>query len=106
MEPILHRFARDRNPGKIFSSHTVTEINDDGQHVYVTVVDADDATTHYRCQYVIGADGGKTVGPHIGAVMEGSKRLEDKVSVHFKADLSEYWDGRMHFHPFSCREHI
>lgn len=73
----------------------MTEISDDGQHVYVTVVDADAATTRYRCQYAIGADGGKTVGPYIGAVLEGSKHLEDKVSVHFKADLSQYWDGKL-----------
>lgn len=93
MEPILRRVAKERNPGNILFGHTVTEIYDDGQNVHVTVVDSHGSTTRYRSDYAVGADGGKTVGPHIGAVMEGRTHLEDKVSVHFKADLSGYWDG-------------
>ncbi|KAH0848650.1 aromatic ring hydroxylase [Fonsecaea pedrosoi] len=93
-EPILRRVAEERNPRNIRFGHTVTEIQDDGRQVLVTVVDSSNVTSHYRADYLVGADGGKTVGPHIGAVMEGRKRLQDKVSVHFKADLSKYWDDR------------
>ncbi|RSL96378.1 hypothetical protein CEP52_011490 [Fusarium oligoseptatum] len=93
-EPILRRIAQERNPGNILFGHAVTEIHDDGQKVLVTVVGPSGSTTRYRSDYAVGADGGKTVGPHIGAVMEGPTRLEDKVSVHFRADLSEHWDDR------------
>lgn len=45
-------------------------------------------------QYAVGADGGKLVGPIIGSIIEGRDHVEDMVSVHFKADLSKYWDGK------------
>lgn len=96
-EPVLRRIAEERNPGNVLFGRTVTALHDDGEEVFVTVVDSNDIASHYRCDNVIGADGGKTVGPHIGAVMEGRTRLQDKVSVHFKADLSQYWDGKFHF---------
>lgn len=48
----------------------------------------------YRSNYLVGADGGKTVGPKIGVEMEGPGGLRKIVSTHFKADLSVYWDDR------------
>ena len=92
-EPILRRIAEERNPGKVLFSHHVTEIKDVGDYVLVTVTDASGLHSIYRCRYAVGADGGKTLGPRIGVIMEGIDHLDDKVSVHFKADLSKYWDG-------------
>jgi 2,4-dichlorophenol 6-monooxygenase len=48
----------------------------------------------YRAQYVFGADGGKLVGPALGIQMEGPKQLRKMSSVHFKCDMSQYWDDR------------
>lgn len=74
--------------------HKVTDVQDKGDHVMVYVKTSDGKEMRYKAQYAVGADGGKLVGPLIGAVMEGQEHLEDKVSVHFKADLSKYWDGK------------
>jgi len=92
-EPILKAIAEERNPGKVLFGHNVTDVVDTGNNVLVTVQRPDQTMVQYRAQYVVGADGGKTVGPKIGVVMEGLTHLDDKVSVHFKADLSEYWDS-------------
>ena len=61
--------------------------------------------TEYCCQYLVGADGGRFVGPRIGIQMDGPRGITDMVSIHFKADLSQYWDSRFfacHFINGSC----
>jgi 2,4-dichlorophenol 6-monooxygenase len=71
----------------------VTNFEDNGDFVLVTVEDENGHTKEYRAQYLVGADGGRFVGPKIGVQMEGPRNLVDFVSTHFRADLSEYWDG-------------
>lgn len=105
LEPIFRKLAEDRNPGKVLFNHQVTDFVDDGNSVLVTVLDPDGKETKYRCQYLVGADGGRFVGPKLGVVMEGPKGIADMVSIHFSADLSEYWDDRYfacHFINGSC----
>jgi 2,4-dichlorophenol 6-monooxygenase len=84
--------------GRILFEHTVTNFVDAGDSVLVTVKDSEGNELNYRCQYLIGADGGRCIGPKIGVVMEGPRGIIDMVSVHFTADLSEYWDDRF----FAC----
>jgi 2,4-dichlorophenol 6-monooxygenase len=98
MEPILRKLATERNPGKVLFEHSVVDFGDDGESVLVTVKDSDGQETKYRSQYLVGADGGRTIGPKIGVKMEGRTGITDMVSVHFGADLSEYWDDRF----FAC----
>jgi 2,4-dichlorophenol 6-monooxygenase len=102
-EPILLKIAQTRNPGKILFNHEVIDVRNSGETVLVTVKTPHDSAMQYSAQYVIGADGGKFVGGKIGVVMEGQDHLEDKVSVHFKADLSKYWDGKVYLYLFSDR---
>lgn len=52
----------------------------------------DGTKSTYRAKYLFGADGGKTVGPKLGIEMDGPKNMRQATSVHFKADLSQYWD--------------
>jgi 2,4-dichlorophenol 6-monooxygenase len=94
LEPILRQIAEDRNPGRVLFSHTVTDFLNSDKGVLVTVRDSTGQQFKYRAQYMIGADGGKFVGPKIGVQMEGPTGIADVVSVHFKADLSAYWDDR------------
>lgn len=85
--------------------HNVTQFQDEGDHVIVTVKDPHGKETLYRAQYLVGADGGRTIGPKIGVSMEGRTGITDMVSVHFGADLSQYWDDRYfacHFINGSC----
>lgn len=78
--------------------HEVVDLDDEGEHVLVTVRTDSGDLTQYRAQYVVGADGGRWVGPRIGAEMHGLTGLCDMVSTHFESDLSEYWDDRF----FAC----
>jgi 2,4-dichlorophenol 6-monooxygenase len=95
LEPILRKLAEDRNPGRVLFSHAVTDFEDDGHKVVVTVQQPNGNTLEYHAQYVVCADGGKLSTPKLGIKMEGPTGLVDFVSTHFKADLSEYWDGKL-----------
>jgi 2,4-dichlorophenol 6-monooxygenase len=92
-EPVLRRIAEERNPEKVLFNHRVIDFAQDSDGVVATIEDPSGKHTKYRAQYLVGADGGKTVGPKLGIEMEGPKNLVDYVSAHFKADLSQYWDG-------------
>ena len=97
-EPILRKMAEDRNPGNIRFGNTVVDFRDAGDHVEVTVRDTDEIESTYRARYLIGADGGRIIGPKIGVTLEGPTEITDMVSVHFGADLSQYWDESL----FAC----
>ena len=71
---------------------------DSGSDVRVDTIDEAGKQESYRCRYLIAADGGRTVGSKLGVQMEGPQNITDMVSVHFSADLSEYWDDRY----FAC----
>jgi 2,4-dichlorophenol 6-monooxygenase len=92
-EPIFRKIAEERNPGKVLFSHCVTGFEDNRELVLVSVQGPDGEVKQYRTQYLIGADGGRFVGPKIGIQMEGPRNLVDFVSTQFRADLSEHWDG-------------
>ena len=98
LEPIFRDLATERNPRKVLFSHQVLSFVDNGDSVQATVQDSDGKKGLYRCQYLIGADGGRFVGSEIGVEMDGVKGLTDMVSVHFGADLSAYWDDSF----FAC----
>ncbi|KAH6988276.1 FAD binding domain-containing protein [Ilyonectria sp. MPI-CAGE-AT-0026] len=94
-EPIFRSLAWVRNPGKVLFDHAVTDFKDGGDHVLVNVTAGDGTESVYRAQYLVGADGGKTIGTKLGVQMEGVRGLRKVVSTHFKADLSKYWDDRV-----------
>ena len=98
LEPIFRKLAEARNPDNVRFGTSMTDFTDHGS--YVTVDTKDDAgkQIRYRCQYLVGADGGRTVGAKLGVAMQGTRNITDMVSVHFGADLSEYWDDRY----FAC----
>jgi 2,4-dichlorophenol 6-monooxygenase len=101
-EPIFRQLAEERNPGRILFDHNVVDFEDNGDSMLVDVKSAESGVKRYRAQYVVGADGGKFVGPRVGVRMEGPTDLVDMVGVHFKADLSEYADGTRRI---SCCSH-
>ncbi|GAA4558835.1 FAD-dependent monooxygenase [Pseudonocardia xishanensis] len=93
LEPILKRHAEDRAPGRVRFGHELVALAEDGDGVTATVQDLSSGETYQvRARYVIGADGGKTVGEKIGVAMNGPGGLLDMVSCHFKADMSAYAD--------------
>ncbi|KAF7548501.1 hypothetical protein G7Z17_g7007 [Cylindrodendrum hubeiense] len=93
-EPIFRKFAEERNPGRVRFSHEVLDFVEEKDHVLVTVEGPNGEKELIRTLYLVGADGGKFVGPKIGAQMEGPRNIVDFLSIYFRADLSQYCDDR------------
>jgi 2,4-dichlorophenol 6-monooxygenase len=98
LEPLLRRHAEQLAPGAILFSHELAEFDQDEGGVSAVVRplgpdgDFEGDPLLVRAQYLVGADGGKTVGPALGIQMEGPSNILDMVSVHFSADLSPWWE--------------
>lgn len=93
LEPLLRRHADERAPGKILFHHEVTEMTQDDDAVTATVVNRDTGESFtVVSDYLVGADGGKTIGAQIGATMVGASDLLDIVTAHLTADFSPWWD--------------
>ncbi len=91
LEPVLRRFAEERNPGHVLFGHEFERFETDEAGVAATVRRrSDGAILNVRARYIIAADAGKTLGPQLGIEMLGLKNLGDYVGVYFRADLSSY----------------
>ncbi|SMD25718.1 FAD-dependent monooxygenase [Kibdelosporangium aridum] len=92
LEPILRKRADQSNPGQILFGHNLTSFTDHGDHVTAEVQNIETGeTTTVKAQYMIAADGGRTVGAALGVQMEGLKALLRVTTAYFSADLSKWW---------------
>ncbi|MSW97972.1 MAG: FAD-binding monooxygenase, partial [Actinobacteria bacterium] len=89
LEPILLKHAEAKAPGSIRFGHELMELtqDDDGVTAIVRVVESGEQYT-VRAKYLLGADGGRTVGQQVGIELQGERNILYSVSVHFSADLS------------------
>ncbi|QRF61505.1 FAD-dependent monooxygenase [Variovorax paradoxus] len=93
MEPLLRELASAEANAQVRYHHQLQSFEQDENGVTARVLDRDSGEEYrVRAKYLIGADGGKTVGPTLGAVMSGATDLAHMVTVYFRADLSKYWD--------------
>ena len=93
LEPLLREHAERRAPGKLRFNHELLSLTQDDGGVTATINDLSKNHSYtVRAQYMIGADGGKTVGPALGVEMDGLKNIARLVSSHVTADLSPWWD--------------
>jgi 2,4-dichlorophenol 6-monooxygenase len=94
LEPLLKREAEKRAaPNTIRYNHELLDWQQTDSGVTATVLNR--ATNEHfgvHARYLIGADGGKTIGPRENVQMVGPTNMVDMVSTHFTADLSDYWD--------------
>ena len=89
LEPILLHHAQTLAPGRLRFGHEVVGLEQDATGVTVSIEErATGERYDVRASFVIGADGGRTVGAAIGAVLDGQRDLVKMVSTHIKADLS------------------
>jgi 2,4-dichlorophenol 6-monooxygenase len=89
LEPLLLEHVRTLPAAKLNYHHELQSFTQDADGVTATVLDRGAGTTYQvRARYMIGADGGRMVGPKLGIVMDGIDRLFDMVTCHFAADLS------------------
>ncbi|QRE79504.1 FAD-dependent monooxygenase [Rhodococcus ruber] len=93
LEPLLRAHAERRAPGSIHFHRELVSFTQDDDGVDAVILDRDTQQTYtVHAQYLVAADGGKTVGPELGVTLEGPTGILDMVSTHFTADLSQYWE--------------
>jgi len=93
LEPIMRQHAEKRAPGRILFNHELTAIRQSTDAVTVSIVNRDTGDSFtVTAEYLVGADGGKSIGAMIGATMVGAHDLLDIVTAHMKADFSKWWD--------------
>jgi 2,4-dichlorophenol 6-monooxygenase len=90
LEPILRAEAERRAPGAIRFSHELATMTQDSEGVTATIHNKQTGQTYtVRADYLVAADGGKTVGAMVGVNMVGARNLFDMVSTHKTADFSQ-----------------
>lgn len=93
LEPLLRGVADARAPGSVRFKHELVWFEQDEAGVTARIRDLERGTDYtVRSQYLIAADGGKTVGRMLGIEMEGPRRLRRMVNTYFYADLSRWID--------------
>ena len=93
LEPLLRKHAEQRAPGMLRFGHELLGFTQDADGVTASIKDIDkDQTYTVRSQYLVGADGGKTVGALLGIETSGLSGVARIVSSHVTADLSRWWD--------------
>ncbi len=93
LEPLLRSHAEQRAPERLRFGHELLSFTQDDEGVSATVKDVvKDHSYTVRAQYLVGADGGKTVGAILGINTHGLSGVARIVSSHVTADLSPWWD--------------
>lgn len=93
LEPVLRKVAERKNPEKILFSHKMVSLEEKDDYVIAEVLNGvTGQKITYEAQYVIAADGGKTVPGMLGIEYDGFKNLADSTSLWLKADLSKHWE--------------
>lgn len=93
LEPFLLQECSQIAPGKALFNHELVEFEQSGKEVTAVVLDRDTGEkVLVRARYMIAADGGRFIGPKLGAKMEGTTLLTKMITAYFKADLSDYLD--------------
>ena len=93
LEPLLRGVAEARAPGSVRFHHELLSFTQDADGVTSIIRDhARGTDTTVRSQYLIAADGGKTVSRALGIEMDGPRRLRKMVNTYFSADLSRWID--------------
>jgi 2,4-dichlorophenol 6-monooxygenase len=91
LEPILLDRLKQKNPRGLLLNHQVNGVDQDDGGIRARVEDlATGETSTVVADYLIGADGGRTVGACLGIELDGRRGLVNMVSAHFTADLSAY----------------
>jgi len=88
---VLRAHAEKKAPDGVRFNHELVALEQDADCVTSRVVDKDTSTEYLvRSRYVLGCDGGRTVGGLLGIQLEGQRNIAYTVTVHMTADLSPW----------------
>ena len=91
LEPLLKARAEELNAGGVHFGHELVAMDQDDEGVTATVRVRDTGYTYrVRADYLLGCDGGRTVGRMLGVEMDGQRDVMRSVSIHLTADLSRW----------------
>lgn len=91
LEPLLRDHAERRNRDGVLFGQKLVGIEQDDSGVLAEIVDtASGKTWRVRSEFLIAADGGKTVGPALGVRMEGMPIFSHWINLHVRADFSTF----------------
>jgi len=89
LEPLLRERAEELSPGRLRFNHELIELSQAEGGVTAIVRDKEDGREYeVRADYLIGADGGRTIPSQIGVEYEGLGVVSEAVSFHVSADFS------------------
>ncbi|HEX6455987.1 MAG TPA: FAD-dependent monooxygenase [Solirubrobacterales bacterium] len=90
LEPLLRRRAEALAPDGVRFNHELIELSQDPDGVTAAVRDNGGGREYeVRADYLIAADGGRTIPPQIGVSYEGLGVVSEAVSFHVSADFSQ-----------------
>jgi 2,4-dichlorophenol 6-monooxygenase len=93
LEPILKAGAERLSPGRIRFNHELLELAQDEDGVTATVRDNGSGEEYsVRCDYLLGADGGRRVAGLVDVTYEGLGVVTETATLHVSADFSR-WAG-------------
>ena len=89
LEPVLKARAEELAPQSVRFGHELTAIEQDADGVTATVVDRESGEEYeVRADYLVAADGGRTVPGLVGIGYEGFDQIAVSCTLHVSADLS------------------
>jgi 2,4-dichlorophenol 6-monooxygenase len=91
LEPILKAGAERLSPGGIRFNHELLELEQDRDGVRALVRDNSTGDRYaVRCDYLLGADGGRCCAAQVGASYEGLGVVTQTATLHVTADFSHW----------------
>jgi 2,4-dichlorophenol 6-monooxygenase len=89
LEPLLKARAEELSPGRIRFNHELLNLEQDGDGVRALIRDHEGHRDYaVRCEYLLGADGGRLVHRLIGVEYEGLGVVTQTATLHVSADFS------------------
>lgn len=86
LEPLLREIASAEDKAQVLYNHLPQSFEQDEAGLTAIVHDrATEVDIRMRAKFLVGADGGKTVGPAVGTVMTGATDFAHMVTVYFRA---------------------
>jgi 2,4-dichlorophenol 6-monooxygenase len=93
LEPLLKARAEELSPGRIRFNNELTHLEQDSDSVRALIRDNGSGRDYeVRCEYLLGADGGRRIAGLIGVEYEGLGVVTQTATLHVSADFSP-WAG-------------